>query len=151
VTYDRNKYFYGWIDEGEPAPKKRKYMRQVSPKQRQKNARDARVKKRLIEIHGYQCFFGAIGWPDCATYTIDERQEIEHMHIYGKRIGHKQLTLDSVRYNTGFAVLGCWKHHDMHENEEIVIIAEPKDGEVYRSFEWGDLFYEDTQPWEVVI
>lgn len=114
---------------------------------RAQDARDARVKAWLLMSMGAQCFFGARGL-ECPDWCPEDRQMLEHMHIYGK---HTHIgAAKEVRYNVGFSVIGCWKHHDMHHSGELKITAEAQDGEVYRTFEVGDWFFEDLAPWEVV-
>jgi hypothetical protein len=117
---------------------------------RMQDARDARVKARLMEIYGGRCFFGDRGL-ECPDWCPDDRSMTEHMHIYGK---HTNLgAAKTIRYNTGFSIIGCWQHHDLHHAGDLKIDANGNEaeGEVFRCFEAGDWYWEDYQAWEVIL
>jgi hypothetical protein len=120
-----------------------------SKKGRATAARDARTKARLIELHGKVCFFEGINKHECPRWVPDNRQEIEHMHILGKRThrgGAKK-----VRFDTGFSVLGCWYMHDQeHVAHELEMDAQKIGDEVHRTFFWLGTYKEDIQPSEVI-
>jgi hypothetical protein len=150
MAYDGYKALAAMQEAKAPKPAKpRKPIKQRSAKGVKVSARDQRVRARLVEIYEERCFFGVRGWPDCATWTPDDQPHFQHMHIFGKHTDKGGSKF--VRNDIGFSIIGCWMHHQEHTLGRLKITAESNGmGEVYRTFEMGDLYLDDLAPSEII-